>query len=51
MKEAVEQAVEKAEYNRNIEIAKNAIKKSSDDNFISETTSLTIEQVQALRQS
>lgn len=45
----MKEAVEKATYNRNIEIAKNAIKKGADDSFISEITGLTPEQVQELR--
>lgn len=39
----------KAERNRNLEIAKNAISEGANDNFISKITGLTLEQIQALR--
>ncbi len=45
-KEAYEWA---AEQRRNIEIAQNGIKKGLDNEFISELTSLTLEQIQELR--
>ena len=49
LKEAVEKAGVEAKTQEKIEIAKNAIKKGADNNFISEITGLTPEQVQELR--
>jgi predicted transposase/invertase (TIGR01784 family) len=49
LKETLEKAVEQAEINSKIEIAKNAIKKGLDNQFIAELTGLSIEQIEALR--
>ncbi len=49
LKEKLEKAVEQAEINSKIEIAKNAIKKGLDNQFIAELTGLSIEQIEALR--
>jgi predicted transposase/invertase (TIGR01784 family) len=49
IKETVEKAVEQAEINRNIEIAKNAILEGSKNEFIAKITGLTTEQVEQLR--
>jgi hypothetical protein len=39
-----------AKQERSIEIAKNAIKKGADNEFISEITGLTVEEIEQLRQ-
>jgi predicted transposase/invertase (TIGR01784 family) len=49
MKEAIEQAVEKAEFNSKIEIAKNAILEGFDNKVIIKLTGLTLDQIEALR--
>jgi predicted transposase/invertase (TIGR01784 family) len=49
LKAEVEKAVGKAEMNKKTEIAKNAIRKGLDNEFISELTGLTVEQIDALR--
>lgn len=49
IKETVEKAVEKAELNTQIEIAKNFISLGLDNNTIAKGTGLTIEQIEALR--
>lgn len=49
IKETVEKAVEQAELNRNIEIAKNAILEGLDNPIISKLTGLTVEQIEQLR--
>ncbi len=46
---AVEEAVETAVEENKIEIAKNAIRKGLDNEFISELTGLTVEQIKRLR--
>ncbi|TAE74767.1 MAG: Rpn family recombination-promoting nuclease/putative transposase [Bacteroidetes bacterium] len=43
------EAEEKVRQTRNIEIAKNAIKKGADNDFISDITGLTLEQIEQLR--
>lgn len=49
LKETLEKAVEQAEINSKVEIAKNAIKKGLENQFIAELTGLSIEQIEALR--
>ncbi|TAD97614.1 MAG: Rpn family recombination-promoting nuclease/putative transposase [Bacteroidetes bacterium] len=49
IKETVEKAVEQAELNSKIEIAKTAIRKELDNEFISELTGLTVEKIEQLR--
>jgi predicted transposase/invertase (TIGR01784 family) len=45
----IQEAVEEAELNKQLEIAKNAIKKGADNNFIADITGLKIEQIEQLR--
>ena len=49
VEKAVEQAVQEANLTKQIEFAKNAIKKGLDNQFIAELTGLTVEQIEALR--
>ena len=49
VQQAVQEAVEQTSLNRNIEVAKTAIKKGLDNSFIAELTGLTTEQIELLR--
>jgi predicted transposase/invertase (TIGR01784 family) len=49
VQEAVQEAVTTTEHNSKLEIAKNAIKKGADNNFIAEITGLTTAQIEELR--
>jgi predicted transposase/invertase (TIGR01784 family) len=45
----IQEAVEEAELKKQLEMAKNAIKKGFDNQIISELTDLTVEQIEQLR--
>jgi predicted transposase/invertase (TIGR01784 family) len=49
IQEAVEEAVEQAELNKQLEIAKNAITEGFDNQIIAKLTNLTIAQIEQLR--
>ncbi|TAD99107.1 MAG: hypothetical protein EAZ97_09665, partial [Bacteroidetes bacterium] len=49
IEKAVAQTVEQTELNRNVEVAKNAIKKGANNDFIADITGLTVKQIEQLR--